>query len=46
MMGGGANPFAALTGATAPAATPVVEDKDAIIEALKAELAASKASQA
>ena len=46
MMGGGANPFAALTGATVPAATPVVEDKDAIIEALKAELAASKASQA
>lgn len=46
MMGGGSNPFAALTGATVPAATPVVEDKDAIIEALKAELAASKASQA
>ena len=46
MMSGGNNPFAALTGATVPAATPVVEDKDAIIEALKAELAASKASQA
>ena len=46
MMGGGNNPFAALTGATTPAIAPVVEDKDAIIEALKAELAASKASQA
>jgi len=46
MMGGGNNPFAALTGTPAPAIAPVVEDKDAIIEALKAELAASKASQA
>ena len=45
MMGGGNNPFAALTGTTTPAIAPVVEDKDAIIEALKAELAASKASQ-
>ena len=45
MMGGGNNPFAALTGTATPAIAPVVEDKDAIIEALKAELAASKASQ-
>ena len=45
MMGGGNNPFAALTGTTTPAIAPVAEDKDAIIEALKAELAASKASQ-
>ena len=45
MMGGGNNPFAALTGTTTPAIAPVVEDKDAIIEALKAELAASKASK-
>ena len=45
MMGGGNNPFAALTGTPAPAIAPVVEDKDSIIEALKAELAASKASQ-
>ena len=45
MMGGGNNPFAALTGTPAPAIAPVVEDKDAIIEALKAELAASKASK-
>ena len=45
MMGGGNNPFAALTGTPAPAIAPVAEDKDAIIEALKAELAASKASQ-
>ena len=45
MMGGGNNPFAALTGTATPAITPVVEDKDAIIEALKAELAASKASK-
>ena len=45
MMGGGNNPFAALTGSATPAIAPVVEDKDAIIEALKAELAASKASQ-
>ena len=45
MMGGGNNPFAALTGTTAPAIAPVAEDKDAIIEALKAELAASKASK-
>ena len=39
------SPFAALTGTTTPAIAPVVEDKDAIIEALKAELAASKASK-
>ena len=45
MMGGGNNPFAALTGTPAPAIAPVAEDKDAIIEALKAELAASKASK-
>ena len=45
MMGGGNNPFAALTGTTTPTVVPVVEDKDAIIEALKAELAASKASK-
>ena len=45
MMGGGNNPFAALTGTPAPAIAPVVEDKDSIIEALKAELAASKASK-
>lgn len=45
MMGEGNNPFAALTGTTTPAIAPVVEDKDAIIEALKAELAASKASK-
>ena len=46
MMMMGNNPFAALTGTATPAIAPVVEDKDAIIEALKAELAASKASQA
>ena len=46
MMMMGNNPFAALTGTTTPAIAPAVEDKDAIIEALKAELAASKASQA
>lgn len=45
MMGGGNNPFSALTGTPAPAIAPVAEDKDAIIEALKAELAASKTSQ-
>ena len=45
MMGGGNNPFAALTGATAPTVVPATENKDAIIEALKAELAASKASK-
>ena len=46
MMMMGNNPFAALTGTATPAIAPAVEDKDAIIEALKAELAASKASQA
>ena len=45
MMGGGNNPFAALTGTTAPTVVPATENKDAIIEALKAELAASKASK-
>lgn len=45
MMGGGNNPFAALTGTTVPTVVPATENKDAIIEALKAELAASKASK-
>ena len=46
MMGGNANPFAALTGTATPVAAPVSEDKDAIIAALRAEIEASKASQA
>ena len=46
MMGGNANPFAALTGAATPVVAPVTEDKDAIIAALRAEIEASKASQA
>ena len=46
MMGGNVNPFAALTGAATPIVAPVTEDKDAIIAALRAEIEASKASQA
>ena len=46
MMGGNANPFAALTGAATPVVAPVTDDKDAIIAALRAEIEASKASQA